>query len=265
MLNLSNVTLLCVETREPELAHWAIEQCLSNVEFSKVVLITNLDRIIQQRPYIEYIQAPLVKTTKDYSELLLTGLEQYVEGSHVLVIQWDSFVIHPQLWSDEFLQYDYIGPVWPHHPETPVGNGGFSLRSRKLLQATQQPGFIKKHPEDYCICADNKDFLEKYGIKIAPVKIAERFAVERTLWHDTFGFHGFFNFGRVLNDAELKTFIKILPDSYLGSLDTYDLISYLRSQDRIGVAKELARRVKLKWKFRRHYMRLLFWLILDKK
>ena len=262
MLNLLNVTLLCVETREPELAHWAIDRCLSNAQFAKVVLITNLEHVQTKRADIDYVQAPSIKTTRDYSELLLSGISQYVESSHVLIIQWDSFVTHPQLWVDEFLKYDYIGPVWPHHPKTPVGNGGFSLRSKKLLNAIQQPGFIKKHPEDYCICADNKDFLEQKNIQIAPVDVAEQFAVERTAWHPAFGFHGFFNFGRVLNDAELRAFINILPVNYLSGLDAYDLISSLREQDRIQLAKEIAEKVRFKWKMRKRYMKLKFWQLL---
>jgi len=261
MLNLSNVTLLCVETREPELAHWAIDRCLSGTQFTKVVLITNLDRLSAKRTDVEYVQAPPIKSIKDYSELLLTGLERYVEGTHVLVIQWDSFVIHPQLWSMEFLRYDYIGPVWPHHPKTPVGNGGFSLRSKRLLQTIQQPDFVKKHPEDYCICVDNKDFLEQKNIQIAPVNIAEQFAVERTAWHPAFGFHGFFNFGRVLDDAELKTFINILPENYLRGLDAYDLIASLREQGRIRLAKEIAKKVGFKWKMRKRYCELKYWLL----
>jgi hypothetical protein len=152
--------------------------------------------------------------------------------------------------------------VWPHHPKTPVGNGGFSLRSKKLLNAIQQPGFIKKHPEDYCICADNKEFLRQLGVNIAPVTVAERFAVERTPWHDAFGFHGFFNFGRVLDDAELRAFINILPVNYLSGLDAYDLISSLREQDRIQLAKEIAEKVRFKWKMRKRYMKLKFWQLL---
>ena len=262
MLNLSNVTLLCVETREPELAHWAIDKCLSGTQFSKVVLITNLDRVRKQRADIEYVQAPSIKTTKDYSELLLTGLDQYVQGSHVLVIQWDSFITNPELWTNEFLTYDYIGAVWPHHPKTAVGNGGFSLRSVKLLQAIKQPGFVKKHPEDYCICVDNKEFLKnEHGIRIAPTGIAEQFAVERSEWHPAFGFHGFFNFGRILNDVDLRAFIKMLPENYLSGLDTYDLISSLREQDRLSLAKDIAKMVRFKWKMRRHYLKLKWWLL----
>ena len=260
MLNLNNVTLLCVETREPELAHWAIDKCLSGAQFSRVVLITNLDRVSNKRPDIEYVQAPPIKTTKDYSELLLTGLDQYVQGSHVLVIQWDSFVIHPELWTNSFLTYDYIGAVWPHHPTTAVGNGGFSLRSVKLLQAMKKPGFVKRHPEDYCICVDNKEFLtQECGIRIAPTGVAEQFAVERSPWHPSFGFHGFFNFGHVLSDAELTAFIKMLPENYLSGLDVYDLISYLRQESRFEMAKEIAGKVRFKWKMRKRFIKLKFW------
>ena len=266
MLNLSNVTLLCVETREPELAHWAIEQCLSDTQFAKVVLITDLGRISKRRSNIEYVQAPHIRTTKDYSDLLLTGIDQYVKGSHVLVIQWDSFVTHPELWTDEFLSYDYIGPVWPHHPHTPVGNGGFSLRSLRLLESIKSAGFNKRHPEDYCICVDNKDFLEKeHGIRFAPVTIAEQFAVERSEWHDAFGFHGFFNFGKVLDDKELDSIFKILPDSYLSGLDSYGLIASLKEQGRIQIALKIGKRVKLKWKMRKRFLKLQLWLLWNRE
>lgn len=255
MLNLSNVTLLCVETRDPELAHWAIDQCLSGTSFAKVVLITNIDLVKNKRSEIEYAQAPPITTTKDYSNLLLTGIDQYVVGSHVLVIQWDSFITHPNLWRNEFLDYDYIGPVWPHHPETPVGNGGFSLRSVKLLQAIRRPEFIKKHPEDYCICADNKEFLEKEcGIKFASIHIAEQFAVERSEWHDAFGFHGLFNFGRVLSDDQLAAFFKMIPDSYLKGVDVFDLIDDLISKNKSDLALSICSRIQFTWKLRKRYI-----------
>jgi hypothetical protein len=259
MLNLSNVTLLCVETRDPELAHWAIDRCLAGTHFAKVVLITNIDLVKNKRADIEYAQALTIKSTKDYSDLLLTGIDQYVEGTHVLVIQWDSFITHPNLWRNEFLDYDYIGPVWPHHPETPVGNGGFSLRSVKLLQAIKRPGFIKRHPEDYCICADNKDFLEKeYGIQFAPSEVAEQFAVERSQWHDAFGFHGFFNFGRVLSNEEIKEFLAQSPKLTFKNIDAYELLNYLVSNSQKSVAKILKARIRFIWRYRRQYLRMLF-------
>ena len=261
VLNLSSVTLVCVETRDPMIAEWAIKRCLQGVQFAKVILFTDLERIDTRQPGIEYVQAPSIQNTKDYSLFLLHGLDLHIHTSHVLITQWDSFIIHPELWQDHFLGYDYIGPVWPHHPQTPVGNGGFSLRSKRLLQAIKLPGFIPKHPEDYCMVAENKYFLEAQGIKIAPVEVAETFAVERSIWHKAFGFHGFFNFSRVLDDQELRKLLPLLPESVFMGLDSYDLVAQLRIQGRVEMAREIARRIVFRWKMRRYFIKLKLWLL----
>jgi hypothetical protein len=281
LLDLSAITLLCVETRDPALAHFAIQKCTQQARFGKMVLITDLaklsnrpddqasnqaaaqeknqqvEQVVARLQGVEYVQAPLIKTTKDYSDLLLTGLRQYVTGTHVLIIQWDSFILHSELWTNDFLQYDYIGATWPHHPDTPVGNGGFSLRSVKLLEALESPAISKHHPEDFCICVDNKATLEnQFGIQFAPIEIAEQFAVERSDWHPAFGFHGFFNFGKVLSSEELSAFLDLLPDAYLGGVDTYDLIDHLIESKNKGLAESIWKRVKFRWRVRKHYVRI---------
>ena len=272
MLDLSAITLLCVETRDPALAHFAIQKCTQQARFSKVVFITDLaklsnrindktnnqteDQKVARLQGVEYVQAPPIKTTKNYSDLLLTGLRQYVVGTHVLIIQWDSFILHPEMWTNDFLQYDYIGAVWPHHPDTPVGNGGFSLRSVKLLEALESPAISKRHPEDFCICVDNKEALEnQFGIRFAPTNVAEQFAVERSEWHPAFGFHGLFNFSRVLADAELEQFLDILPSDYLGGVDTYDLIYSLQLDEKHSLAKKIINRLQFRWRMRKKYIR----------
>jgi hypothetical protein len=286
MLDLSAITLLCVETRDPALAHFAIQKCTEHARFGKVVLITELsklsnqdsdseegqvgnavdqkadqkaDKAINRLRGVEYAQAPPIKTTKDYSDLLLTGLRQYVSGTHVLIIQWDSFILHPELWTNDFLQYDYIGAAWPHHRDTPVGNGGFSLRSVKLLEALESPAITKRHPEDFCICVDNKALLEgEFEIRFAPIEIAEQFAVERTNWHPAFGFHGFFNFGNALSPEELGAFLDLLPDSYLGGVDTYDLMDYLIEHKNKEIAELIWKRVTFKWRYRKRYIKAIW-------
>jgi hypothetical protein len=276
MLDLSAITLLCVETRDPALAHFAIQKCTQQARFGKMVLITDLAKLSSQPDDkasnqaedheqnskvarlqgVEYVQAPSISTTKHYSDLLLTGLRQYVAGTHVLIIQWDSFILHPELWTNDFLQYDYIGAVWPHHPETPVGNGGFSLRSVKLLEALESPAISRRHPEDFCICVDNKVLLEsEFGIRFAPAYVAEQFAVERSDWHPAFGFHGFFNFSKALGDAELEHFLDILPSDYLGGVDTYDLIDSLQLEEKQPLAKKIINRLQFRWRMRRKYIR----------
>jgi hypothetical protein len=285
LLDLSAITLLCVETRDPALAHFAIQKCTQRARFGKIVLITDLaklcnqlddqvsnqvadqeknqqvDQQVARLQGVEYVQAPPIKTTKDYSDLLLTGLRQYVAGTHVLIIQWDSFIINSELWTHDFLQYDYIGAAWPHHPDTPVGNGGFSLRSIKLLEALESSAISKRHPEDFCICVDNKATLEnQFGIEFAPENIAEQFAVERTSWHPAFGFHGFFNFGKALTPEELSAFVGLLPDAYLGGVDTYDLIDHLIESKNIDLAQRIWKRVQFKWRYRKRYLAMTWHL-----
>jgi hypothetical protein len=275
LLDLSAITLLCVETRDPALAHFAIQKCTKQARFSKVVLITDLGKLsnriadleegkagnavnhgVDRLSGVEYVQAPPINTTKDYSDLLLTGLRQYAGGTHVLIIQWDSFILYPELWTNDFLQYDYIGATWPHHPDTPVGNGGFSLRSVKLLEALESPAIAKRHPEDFCICADNRLILEsEFGIRFAPTNVAEQFAVERTDWHPAFGFHGFFNFSRALGDTELEHFLDMLPSDYLGGVDTYDLIYSLQLDKKHPLAKKIINRLQFRWRMRKRYIR----------
>lgn len=281
ILDLSAITLLCVETRDPKLAHFAIQKCLEQAHFNKAILLTDLSKLrnpdgnqrgeqetdqgIERLNGVEYVQAPPIQTTKDYSNFLLTGLRQYVSSTHVLVIQWDSFIIHPELWTNDFLKYDYIGAVWPHHPETPVGNGGFSLRSSKLLDALASPDIPKRHPEDLCICIDNKDRLVKeFGIQFAPSEVAEQFAVERSTWHPAFGFHGLFNFAKAFNSADLTAFLHELSDDYLSGVDAYDLIDDLMIMNRFQEAQLLRRRVQFSWKWRRRFFRAKMNLFLAK-
>jgi len=256
MLDLSSITLLCVDTRSPDLATWAIDRCLKHARFAKAVLLTNLAAVGQRRAGVDYVQAPPIASTRDYSQLMLTGIAPFVAGSHALVMQWDGFILHPELWDSSFLDYDYIGAVWPQFPATPVGNGGFSLRSRKLIECLHDPRITIRHPEDRCICITNRGVLEtQFGIRFAPPAVAERFAVERTAWHPAFGFHGFFNFANVLEPAELVRFIDGIPASCCGGLDTYDMIEVLLERGAHAPAARLFSKSRFRWKTRREHLR----------
>jgi len=231
MLNLDQVTLFCVDTRTPDLSIWAMQQCLQKAHFKEAILVTDTTQIIHTPDHIRIIEAPLIFSIEDYSTYLQSDLRSHIQGTHMLVMQWDSFIINPHLWTDQFLEYDYIGAPWPHHPDNPVGNGGFSLRSKKIFAALQNPLYQKSHPEDQSICIFNKDVLSDLGIRIAPRELAMEFAFERE-YKSAFGFHGFFNFAKVLNPDDLKMIIELIPTNLLGKLDTYHLIDdlYLNHQ-----------------------------------
>ena len=157
---------------------------------------------------------PIERLSLDaYQEFILKKLPLIVKTPFVLLIQWDGYVLDPTCWLPEFRQYDYIGAkwAWPKDALT-VGNGGFSLRSRKLLEAVARPRFEisriinkeKVHEDEY-ICRVHRSALEnEYGIRFAPETIADRFAYERILPdRPTFGFHGFFNMWRHIEDEAM--------------------------------------------------------------
>jgi len=255
-LNLDNLTLFCLDTRSPDAAVWAIEQCHRHARFAKTVLMTHLPALKHRHPGICYQQAPAIRSVADYSMAMLTCMLPHVEGSHVLVIQWDGFILHPELWSPEFLEYDYIGAVWPQHPGTPVGNGGFSLRSRRLLEALEDNDVRLRSPEDECIAIENRDLLEtRHQIRFAPAGVAKRFSTERTAWQPSFGFHGFFNFAKAFDSRTLAEFIERIPAQCCGGLDSYHLLDDLLGRGESELATQLFAKCRFRWRRRREYLR----------
>jgi hypothetical protein len=124
----------------------------------------------------------------------------------VLLVQWDGYVVNPAAWRAEFLECDYIGATWFWHDDgMRVGNGGFSLRSRKLLDALQDSRILLTEAEDVTICRAFRPLLERdHDIRFAPEALANAFAFEAAYPIGMpFGFHGLFNFSRVVTADEL--------------------------------------------------------------
>lgn len=153
-----------------------------------------------------------VDIEENYSLWILKNLHKYVHSEYVLIQQWDSCVIDPSKWTDDFLSYDYVGAPWSNDPAHPIGNGGFSLRSRAFLTACSSPDIIDNLPvgqfvlgnEDWHACGTHRmTMTKKYGISFAPYNLALQFSVERfgpsgfnledLDTYKSFGFHGDFN------------------------------------------------------------------------
>ena len=215
-LELPDVTL-CASTSvniAPTVA--ALQTSMNQVLFGDVLLFTHVEP-----PYlpdgIQFVPIPRLGSGRAYSEFLLGGLADYIRTSHCLVIQWDGFVLDAASWDPEFLNSDYIGAPWPQFTDGhDVGNGGFSLRSRRLLDACRSPAFVRSHPEDVAICRANRDFLEQeHGIVFAERAVAERFAFERTPPSgSTFGFHGIFNIAPLLGKERFWQLYGMLDDRH---------------------------------------------------
>jgi hypothetical protein len=205
-VEIPRTTLCCIDCSTHELARRAMTASLGQCRFERALMLTDRSMSIDGA---EVRRIDPIATGAEYSRFVLTRLAQHVETDYVLLVQWDGYVVSGRAWTPEFLDYDYIGARWPHIPQVEVGNGGFSLRSRKLLAATSRPEFKVGHPEDAAICIDNRSLLENvFGIRFAPGRLADRFSYERSKEPGVqFGFHGLFNMPDVLGADELTAFL----------------------------------------------------------
>lgn len=131
-VDLSQVTVCAVDCLNPALAARALKLSALRCDFADVVLFS--DRVIDTTVTTVLIEP--IRSTREYSEFMLKTLHRHIRTPWVLVIQWDGYVVYPDAWRPEFLDYDYIGARWPWHRDgLDVGNGGFSLRSTRLPKA----------------------------------------------------------------------------------------------------------------------------------
>ncbi len=221
-LALPQVTLLVIDTRAPELALAALLRSMQQVDFGRVVLFTHQWLPMTAPPKVEIIDCGPIVSGAQYSHFVLRRLPAHIRSSHALITQWDGFVVNAAAWRDAFLAHDYIGPVWPDVPAgRQVGNGGFSLRSRRVLNAGLDPRISDEHPEDEMLCRRYRELLEReHGVSFAPPELARRFAFENEVPRGpTFGFHGPYHLPRFVDEPELATWLAQLPDAFFSGRD----------------------------------------------
>lgn len=230
MTLLPQVTLCAIDTRTPELAWEALRRSMKEIDFGDVILFTDKEAAVPASPGIRVITIETLTSIDAYSHFVMRELRAHITTSHVLLTQWDGFVRQASRWRDDFLAFDYIGAPWPRCPDDrAVGNGGFSLRSRKLLDALEDPDCTPGHPEDAYICLEHRELLERrYALKFAPIEVAMQFSQERmTAAQPGFGFHGAFHLPDVLPLPDLQSLIKRMPPSVSRSVDVRDLTRVL--------------------------------------
>lgn len=198
-LSLPQITLCAVSSVNVAATIHAMEASLEKVDFGAAKLFTDAD-IRSDHPDIIVVPIARLTSSAAYSDFLLSVLADHIETSHCLVVQWDGYVLDARRWRADFLTYDYIGASWPQFDDGhDVGNGGFSLRSRKLMNVCRDPAFQPHHLEDVAIGRINRSWLESQGIRFAPTRSADLFSTERSGdLSRSFGFHGAWLMPRVM-------------------------------------------------------------------
>jgi len=222
------------DTDHPVLALRALQHTLAGFPAGQVIVFSDRP---QAWPGFDVVRIPTLTRIEHYNRLITRQLAEVLQRDRVLVIQYDGFVLNPQAWQPLFTHYDYLGAPWPQFPECGVGNGGFSLRSRRLVDAVARLDYADlSEAEDLFICRRMRPVLEAQGLRFAPRDLAARFSVEfpAVPW-PTFGFHGIFHLPAVYRH-ELGYLIEHLSDRVLRTRSDYLLPAIDRLSPQAGQA-----------------------------
>ena len=229
-INLQNTTLVTISSVDIELTLLSLVISNLNANFKRVLFFTSEEidqKYLEFFPQLEIIKIAPIGNLVEYSRFVIKELNSFIDTEFCLVTQGDGFIVNPQLWSEEFFNYDYIAAPWQKQThlvnsqgktvdildltKNRVGNGGFSLRSKKLLEVSSQLDFVNiktsSLSEDLIICHYFYDWFKGKDIKFAPLEIAVKFSFEQPIeeienfsWKNTFGFHGKTSLIPVLNE-----------------------------------------------------------------
>jgi hypothetical protein len=225
MLTLPNVSLVSIESLNPERALRSLAFSKRWLSFAEVVLVTDVgfknskgESILGMAKHhgIKLIHLPLGERHR-HEFAMLDNLQFMFDSQFCIYQEWDAVVANPNAWTDDFLLYDYIGAPWPlgsqeerwwvskQFPVQPgkeapaanlfnnVGNGGFSLRSKRFTEeVAKRVDRTNGHQlcSDAWMCRTLMNELTEQGIKYAPMNVAERFSCENRIYSGQFGVHG---------------------------------------------------------------------------
>ena len=180
-LNLHSVSLVCFEATEHLAALDLMAFMCRLFNFGDVKLLNHFGRKDQFSSW-------------EHSEAW-----RYIKTEFILIVDLDGYIVHPGLWNDEWLTYDYIGAPWPESLNADrVGNGEFCLKSRRLMKRVASLPW-ENLPGDVLVCSNYRKLLISEGFRFAPVEIAAKFSIEHRVPESapqSFGFHGTWNYPR---------------------------------------------------------------------
>lgn len=187
ILELPTVTLAALSSIRMYATVQALKYSMQKIKFGDCIFISH------RKPFylpknIRFEYTTKMKTIEDFNYKMLYELHKYVKTDFVLLVHFDGYVVNPEKFRPEFLDYDYIGSPWPdgrfkdiYGNVIRVGNG-VSFRSKKLLELPQKLNipfeFEEINPEDLFLCTRYRHLLLENGIKYAPLEVAKYFGRE---------------------------------------------------------------------------------------
>jgi hypothetical protein len=218
---------------------------MGQARFGEVLFLSDRPPPTNVDDAIRWERIDPLRSRADYSRFMLRELAAHIKTNHALCVQWDGYVLNGAAWTPHFLHYDYIGAVWPHFRDSHnVGNGGFSLRSRRLLAACRDLPFDGLEAEDVVIGRICRRHLEERGIRFAPEEIARAFAYERSAPAGReFGFHGAFNLIRLLEPGAATDLFRTVDQGMMARSERAEILRWALAHGRLRLAADMVFRL----------------------
>lgn len=192
MVNLKNVTLIALTSVRIQETIKALEYSCKGIKFGKVKLASDI--IPSDLPdYIIHEYTDKSSNIDEWNYNIIYNLPKHIDTEYCILIHDNGFIVNPEMWRDEFLDYDYIGAPWPMPSDNfsyrdIEGNiirqgNSVSLRSKKLLDIPNDlklewkpfHGFTN---EDGFICVNYRHKYLENGCKFADIDVAKYFSHE---------------------------------------------------------------------------------------
>lgn len=208
MRQVKNVTLMAISSIEINETINSLIKCSEKLEFDSVKLVSH-EKPNNLPSFIEYDYFPRINNIMDFNNFCWKDLHKFFDTSHVLTVQSHAWILRPELWEDSWLDFDWIGAPWKYCNDSYIthygehvrqGNGGFTLRSKKISEMPTKYNLPLNHErgfynEDGNFCVYYRKIFLDLGIKYAPVEVAAKFSYEQSIPENEnvlpFGFHKF--------------------------------------------------------------------------
>ena len=222
MLDLSRVTLVIVATRGHAISRIAVRDCLRRAIFGDVLVYTNDEtrfgdsREIGASHDVRYLPVPDWPNKEKAGYFYYSEAMAKVETEFGLLIEWDGGIHDPAKWRQDFFEYDYVGAPWVTRPgdELKVGNGGFTLVSRRLGHYICENRGRLPCLTDFDVCRRHRPKLEQEGgFRWAPADVAADFSWELgPRSPNNFGYHGTFTWPTMVDRSDLIVRARAMTD-----------------------------------------------------
>jgi len=190
-LDLKNVSLVCVASKDVERGLLALKYSQSDISFGQTLLFSHYKP--QFIDNIRHVRIKPFASVEEWGEFIIYDLYKYINTEYILLVHDDGFVVNAESWNPQFLDYDYIGAPWPLPKDdfsyrtdsgelVRIGNS-VSIRSKKILELPRELGlpWVPFHGylhEDGFLNVQYRNKLIDNGMKFAPLPLGRCFGRE---------------------------------------------------------------------------------------